>query len=177
MALLFRDRSSIGDSRRETTPPPSSSPSQPPSSSLPSPFSTDLTPTLSTLDIRSTAYEIFVAACRTSSGKTLSSAANSSPTSATIANVSSNSGGLQRSLTSTAASRVKKAFGLRSSASASLGLKKSSNGSPVSVGENSPKSKPLTVGELMRVQMRVSETVDSRIRRAFLRIAASQVRF
>ncbi|XP_057522970.1 protein unc-13 homolog [Amaranthus tricolor] len=179
MALLFRDRSSMGDSRREATPPPSSPlPSQPPSSSLSSPFVTDLTPSLSLLDLRSTAYEIFVAASRTSSGKTLSSASNSSPTSATSAaiatNGGSNSGGLQRSLTSTAASRVKK--GLKSLTSSSLGLKKSSNGSPGSqISHNSPNKKPLTVGELMRVQMRVSETADSRIRKAFLRIAASQL--
>ena len=170
----------MGDSRREATPPPSSPlPSQPPSSSLSSPFVTDLTPSLSLLDLRSTAYEIFVAASRTSSGKTLSSASNSSPTSATSAaiatNGGSNSGGLQRSLTSTAASRVKK--GLKSLTSSSLGLKKSSNGSPGSqISHNSPNKKPLTVGELMRVQMRVSETADSRIRKAFLRIAASQVR-
>lgn len=72
---------------------------------------------------------------------------------------------------------MKKALGLRSSASSSLGLRRSSNGgSPGSQhGESSPKTKPLTVGELMRVQMRVSEAVDSRIRRAFLRIAASQL--
>ncbi|XP_021715198.1 uncharacterized protein LOC110683161 [Chenopodium quinoa] len=182
MSLLFRDRSSLGDSKRETTPPPPQQPpSQPPSSSLSSPFAADLTSSLSLLDLRSTAYEIFVAACRTSSGKTLASSSSSSPTSAAPASNGGggsggggNSGGLQRSLTSTAASRMKKALGLRSSGSSSLGLRRSSNGgSPV--GESSPKSKPLTVGELMRVQMRVSETVDSRIRRAFLRIAASQL--
>ena len=68
---------------------------------------------------------------------------------------------------------------LRSSASSSLGLRRSSNGgSPGSqLGGSSPKTKLLTVGEIMRVQMRVYEIVDSRIRRAFLRIAASQVRF
>ena len=72
---------------------------------------------------------------------------------------------------------MKKAFGLRSSMS-SLGLKKSSPSSK-SGSEGSPNSKvakPVTVGELMRVQMRVSEAVDSRIRRAMLRIAAGQVR-
>ncbi|KMT18044.1 hypothetical protein BVRB_2g032370 [Beta vulgaris subsp. vulgaris] len=194
MSLLFRDRSSLGDSKRETTPPPPQQqpqpPSLPPSSSLSSPFSTDLTPSLSLLDLRASAYEIFVAACRTSSGKSLSSSSSSSPSPSPssaansaangAANGGGNSGGLQRSITSTAASRMKKALGgLRSSGSSSLGLRKSSNGSSsnggTSVAESSPKSKPLTVGELMRVQMRVSETVDSRIRRAFLRIAASQL--
>lgn len=85
----------------------------------------------------------------------------------------------QRSLTSTAASKMKKALGLRSSGSGSL--KRSSEGSPTtSVGSGGGggrgnKRAPVTVGELMRVQMRVSETVDSRIRRALLRIAAGQV--
>ncbi|XP_074276490.1 protein unc-13 homolog [Silene latifolia] len=176
MSYLFRDRSGISaSSRRETTPPPPSSPPrQPLSSSLFSPFSVDLTTTLSPSDLHLTAYEILVAACRTSSGKTLTS----SPSSAG----SGGHGGvnLQRSLTSTAASRMKKALGLRSSAS-SLVLKRSSNGggahelSSSSNGSPTPTSKVLTVGELMRVQMRVSETVDSRIRRAFLRIAASQL--
>jgi len=67
---------------------------------------------------------------------------------------------------------MKKALGLRSSSSSSA-LKRE-NGS--SSSPNGKPAKPLTVGELMRVQMRVSETVDSRTRRAFLRISASQVR-
>lgn len=75
----------------------------------------------------------------------------------------------QRSLTSTAASKMKKALGLRSSSS-----KRSEAGSPTTSSGGKGK-RPITVGELMRVQMRVSETVDSRIRRALLRIAAGQV--
>lgn len=66
---------------------------------------------------------------------------------------------------------MKKALGLRSSSS-SLALKRE-NGSGSS--PNGKPAKPLTLGELMRVQMRVSETVDSRTRRAFLRISASQL--
>lgn len=66
---------------------------------------------------------------------------------------------------------MKKALGLRSTTS-SLGLKRGGS-SPKADG--SPSSKYLTVGELLRVQMRVSEAVDSRIRRAFLRVAASQL--
>ena len=37
--------------------------------------------------------------------------------------------------------------------------------------------RPLTIGELMRNQMKVSEAVDSRVRRALLRISAGQVVF
>ena len=55
-----------------------------------------------------------------------------------------------------------------------LGIK-SSKKSPAK--DSSPsRRKQMTVGELMRVQMRVSEQTDSRIRRGLLRIAASQVR-
>jgi hypothetical protein len=59
-----------------------------------------------------------------------------------------------------------------------LGLKSPGSGSKRSPGSGQGKiRRGLTVGELMRAQMRVSETVDSRIRRALLRIAAGQVRF
>lgn len=61
---------------------------------------------------------------------------------------------------------MKKALGLKSPGS------KKSPGS--GSGQTKPK-RPLTVGELMRLQMRVSETVDSRVRRALLRVSASQV--
>ena len=66
---------------------------------------------------------------------------------------------------------MKKALGLRSSSSA---------GSPGSAGSGTGsggkvKKAVMTVGELMRVQMKVSEAADSRIRRALLRISAGQV--
>lgn len=177
MAHLFRELS-LGHSKRETTPPP-------PSKSATSRFSsmsTDLPPSplgqlavqLSDSDLRLTAYEIFVAACRSATGKPLSSAvsvavSNLNPDSP---NGSPASPAIQRSLTSTAASKMKKALGLRSSSSLSPG----SNNSPGSgSGSNGKSKRPTTVGELMRIQMRVSEAVDSRVRRAFLRIAASQV--
>ncbi|KRY02714.1 hypothetical protein T12_7690, partial [Trichinella patagoniensis] len=72
---------------------------------------------------------------------------------------------MQRSLTSTAASKMKKALGLKPS--------KKSPGR-----DSSPSravKRPATVGELIRVQMGVSEQADSRIRRGLLRIAASQL--
>lgn len=78
----------------------------------------------------------------------------------------------QRSITSTAASKMKKALGLRSSSGSGL----STGSGPGSPSPPPVKSKrPLTVGELMRAQMRVTENNDSRIRRALLRIAAGQV--
>lgn len=66
---------------------------------------------------------------------------------------------------------MKKALGLRSS---------SSVGSPGSAGSGTGsggkvKKTVMTVGELMRIQMRISEAADSRIRRALLRISAGQV--
>ncbi|KAM3282137.1 protein unc-13 [Capsicum chacoense] len=181
MASLFRDRT-LGYSRRDSAgagsvPTISSvtsatsscrySTSSSALSPLQSPFP-DLTPSLSTTDLRETAYEIFVAACRTSSGKALTYIpSDRSPSPSTNYNTSSPS--MQRSLTSTAASKMKKALGLRSSSSSGI---KRAEGSPGSGGK--PK-KPVTIGELMRVQMKVSENVDSRIRRALLRIAAGQV--
>ncbi|KAA8521833.1 hypothetical protein F0562_012495 [Nyssa sinensis] len=185
MASLFRDRS-LGLSKRGTMTGTTSSRFSALSvsttapatvtvtatASLPSPFG-DLPPTLSATDLRDTAYEIFVAACRTSSGKPLtyipsnSSGSDRSPSPSPSS--LSNSPSMQRSITSTAASKVKKALGLRSSSNSGL---KRNESSPSSVGKA---KRPVTVGELMRFQMRVSETTDSRIRRALLRIAAGQV--
>ncbi|KAF9681103.1 hypothetical protein SADUNF_Sadunf06G0190700 [Salix dunnii] len=125
-------------------------------------------------DLRSTAYEIFVAVCRTSSGKALTYTPNSSNSDSPThhSSHSPNSPALQRSLTSAAASKMKKALGLKSPGSGS----KKSPGSGSSSGSGQGKvRRALTVGELMRTQMRISETVDSRIRRALLRIAAGQV--
>jgi hypothetical protein len=138
------------------------------SSGLPSPFP-DLAVQLSAADLREAAYEVLVAASRTTGGKPLTyipQASSAAPASSS----SSSSASLQRSLTSAAASKMKKALGLRSSAS-SKGV-----GSPGSGGKAAaPPRRPATVGELMRVQMRVSEPADARIRRGLLRIAASQV--
>ncbi|KAK8970397.1 hypothetical protein KSP40_PGU008808 [Platanthera guangdongensis] len=141
---------------------------------LPSPFG-ELGCNLSDLELRETAYEIFLAACRSTAGKQLTyisssdRAAVATPSSAersmSPASSQSPSPSLQRSLTSTAASKMKKALGM-----------KSSKKSPAK--ESSPLKtvkKPVTVGELMRVQMRVSDQTDSRIRRGLLRISASQV--
>ncbi|XP_024968019.1 protein unc-13 homolog isoform X1 [Cynara cardunculus var. scolymus] len=115
---------------------------------------------LSDSDLRETAYEIFVGACRSSGGgRPLTYVSQSSGRSSDRA---SSLPSLQRSLTLTAASKVKKALGMKS--------KKKNNGS-----ESATENRPATVGELMRVQMRISEQVDSRVRRALLRIAAGQL--
>ncbi|KAF8388929.1 hypothetical protein HHK36_025611 [Tetracentron sinense] len=162
MAHLFRDRT-LGESKRDM----GSNSARFPTPDLPSPFG-ELGCDFSDSELRETAYEIFVGACRTTGGKPLTYIPQSekierSPSS--ISNSpSSSSSSLQRSLTSTAASKVKKALGMRSS-------KKS----PGKESSPSKSKKPVTVGELMRVQMRVSEQTDSRVRRGLLRIAAGQL--
>ncbi|XP_065848967.1 protein unc-13 homolog [Euphorbia lathyris] len=172
MASLFRDLS-LGHSRRESTPPPLHTPprmtSRLTTTDLDSPFG-QLASQLSHSDLRATAYEIFVAVSRTSAGKALTYISKSDSPNHHPSTHSPNSPALQRSLTSAAASKMKKALGLKSPSSAS---KKSPSSAP---GSGPAKSRrPLTVGELMRTQMRVSETVDSRIRRALVRVAAGQV--
>ncbi|XP_076925884.1 protein unc-13 homolog [Bidens hawaiensis] len=126
-----------------------------PTNDLPDPFA-ELGLDLSDSDLRETAYEIFVGACRSSGGsRPLTYVSHSSGRSSDRA---SSLPSLQRSLTLTTASRVKKALGMKS--------KTKSNGSD---------NRPATVGELMRVQMRIPEQIDSRVRRALLRIAAGQL--
>ncbi|KAJ8643235.1 hypothetical protein MRB53_004983 [Persea americana] len=152
MASLFKNRG-LGKSKGEV------GSSRSPVADLPSPFG-ELGCDLSDSEIRETAYEIFVGACRPSGGKPMTHASQSDKA---IAEKMERSVSVsqQRSLSSTAASKMKKALGLKS-------LKKSpgkESGSPGS-------KRPVTVGELMRVQMKISEQSDSRIRRALLRISA-----
>ncbi|CAM0951062.1 unnamed protein product [Alopecurus aequalis] len=140
-------------------------------SALPSPFP-DLGVQLSAAELRETAYEVLVAASRTTGGRPLTYIPQAAPASpaasvSSPSSANSSSSSLQRSLTSTAASKMKKALGLKSSAS-------SKGGSPGSAAKASPR-RPATVGELMRVQMCVSEPADARIRRGLLRIAAGQL--
>ena len=127
----------------------------------------ELATNLSDTELRETGYEILVGACRTTGGKPLTYIPQSERNSERAAAVPTltSSGSLQRSLTSTAASKVKKALGL-----------KSSRRRKVSGESDSERvKKAVTVGEMLRVQMGVSEQTDSRVRRALLRIAASQV--
>lgn len=173
MASLFRDRGDASSRRESLTSPLRDSTGGVAATSLPSPFGS-LALSLSDPDLRDTAYEIFVSACRTSAGSRpltytpqsdRSTSGSPSPSSATSASPSSSSPSLQRSLTSAAASKVKKALGLKS---------KSGKGGDAN---KTPTKKAATIGELMRIQMRIPEQADARIRRGLLRIAASQVSF
>ncbi|KAL4284140.1 hypothetical protein GQ457_16G002860 [Hibiscus cannabinus] len=138
------------------------------SDTLTCPFG-ELATNLSETELRETAYEILVGACRTTGGKPLTyisqSERNSERTAAQTPSLTSSASSLQRSLTSTAASKVKKALGLRSS----RGRKASGESDSERV------KKAVTIGELLRVQMGISEQTDSRVRRALLRVAASQL--
>ncbi|GAV87548.1 DUF810 domain-containing protein [Cephalotus follicularis] len=118
---------------------------------LPSPFGGPA-PSLTDSELRETAYEILVGACRSTGNRPLTYISQSER-----ASPISSAPSLQRSVSSAAASRVKKALGMKS-------------------GSTKKRAKiAVTVGELVRVQMRVSEQTDSRIRRALLRIAAGQL--
>ncbi|ESQ50368.1 hypothetical protein EUTSA_v10001900mg [Eutrema salsugineum] len=135
--------------------------------SLPSPFG-DPAPNLSDSELRETAYEILVAACRSTGSRPLTyipQSPKSDRSNGATTTALSPSPSLHRSLTSTAASKVKKA----------LGMKKRSGGAGESSAEPDRIKKSVTVGELVRVQMRISEQIDSRIRRALLRIASGQL--
>ncbi|KAH0453897.1 hypothetical protein IEQ34_018221 [Dendrobium chrysotoxum] len=174
MARLLRERGSPGHSRRESAGNSlrlSLSKSAMSSSSaelLPSPFG-ELSCKFSDAELRETAYEIFVAACRTTSGKPLTFISQSEKAAAVPATPPSAerspSPSMQRSLTSTAASKMKKA----------LGLKPSKKNPGKDSSPSRTVKRPATVGELIRVQMGVSEQTDSRIRRGLLRISASQL--
>ncbi|CAL5210191.1 unnamed protein product [Lathyrus oleraceus] len=120
---------------------------------IPSPFG-DPPPNLPSSDLRETAYEILLAACRSSGPKPLTFISQSDKGLRDPADPAPPAS-LRRSRTSIAASKVKKALGLKTSS-----LKN---------------KRPVTTGEVVRLQMRISEQSDSRIRRALLRIAAAQL--
>lgn len=126
---------------------------------LSSPFG-EFNSSLSPSDLRDTAYEIFVASCRATSSRPLTFVSQAQKfdrsTSTSSASPSRERSSI-RATTHSAGSAVKKALGLKSSKKDS-GLVRS-----------------MTVAELMRVQLKVSEAADSRIRRALLRIFAGQV--
>lgn len=119
---------------------------------------------LSPSELRETAYEILVGACRSSgSGKRLTYVSSSN----------SKERSQQQPLTQkSAASKVKKALGLKPKKKKKSG---GSGGGEDESGDPDRKRGGVTIGELMRVQMRVSEQTDSRVRRGFLRLAAGQV--
>ncbi|KAL5572593.1 hypothetical protein UlMin_022190 [Ulmus minor] len=165
MAQILRERV-FGSSRRHQNPVIAQT-TMPvyPVEDLPSPFG-ELGLRISESELRETAYEILVGACRSTGSKPLTYIPQSERTDRAPALAPSPS--LQRSLTSTAASRVKKALGLKPSASS----KRRNSGESVIQGRG---KQSVTVGEMIRVQMRVSEQIDTRIRRALLRVAAGQL--
>ncbi|XP_058114659.1 protein unc-13 homolog isoform X2 [Magnolia sinica] len=159
MAFLFRDRG-VSESKRQAANPKILI------SDLAYPFG-KLSCDLSDPELREIAYEIFLAACRSSLSMPLLQTPEQSdrdsagkPEKSILPPPQASSPSPQRSATSSAASKMKAALGFSSYSSKSLGK------------ENSPlrPKKPVTAGELMRVQMSVSEEADSRVRRAVLRI-------
>ncbi|OIV94288.1 hypothetical protein TanjilG_00037 [Lupinus angustifolius] len=111
-------------------------------------------PVLSEPELRETAYEILVAACRSSELKPLTFKSNSKGNGRIT-----RSPCLHRLVSCVGESKVKKELGMKS-------LK----------GEGGKKSiRTMTMGELMRVQMKVSEMNDTRIRRALLRVSKAKL--
>ncbi|GAB2219724.1 hypothetical protein Droror1_Dr00007361 [Drosera rotundifolia] len=113
---------------------------------------------ISESDLRETAYELLVGVCRSSGSKPLTYIPQSEK------REEKGSSALQRSLT---AGKVKAVLGLKS--------KSKKKGSDRENVEGSERKVRGSVGEAMRNQMRVSEQVDSRIRKVLLRIAAGQL--
>ncbi|CAL0322163.1 unnamed protein product [Lupinus luteus] len=135
---------------------------------LPSPFG-DPGSIFSDSELQETAYEILMCACQSSGPKLLTFVSQSergddehdhdhAPAAATAS--------LNRSLASVAKSKVKMALGLKP---------EPSNTNTSEEDENSSGRRAVTTGELMRVQLRISEQIDSRIRRALLRIVSGQL--
>lgn len=106
-------------------------------------------------DIRETAFEILVAVCGEKPVTFRSTSFKSEPKIQT-----------NKSLTSSAASKMKSAFGLQSSGGSTEVQRSSSFKS----------KKPMTISDVFRVQMRISESSESRTRRALTRAIAGQVR-
>ncbi|KAF8036305.1 hypothetical protein BT93_C2128 [Corymbia citriodora subsp. variegata] len=145
---------------------------------MPSPFG-DPAPALSDSELRETAYEVLVAACRSSGSRPLTyisqsersagAGAGAGAAAAAQGPLAAAAPSLQRSLTSTAASKVKKALGLKRRET----MSQRRGGDPAA--SQGRAKRPVTVGEMVRVQMKVSEQIDSRVRRALLRVAAGQL--
>ena len=122
---------------------------------------------LSDSELRETAYEILVGACRSYGGKPFTYISESERNSERVAETPTltSKALLWRSLTSRAASKVMKALGM-----------KSSRRRKVSGESDSGRLKKAgAIGEMLRVQMRVSKQTDSRVKRALLRVAAAEV--
>ncbi|KAE9607569.1 hypothetical protein Lalb_Chr09g0331441 [Lupinus albus] len=121
---------------------------------LPTLFSNPV-PVLSEPEFRETAYEILVAACRSSELKPLTFKSSNSKGNGRM----SRNPSFHRLVSYVEESKVKKELGLRR-------LKSE---------EGKKSRRTMTMGELMRVQMKVSEMNDTRIRRALLRVSKAKV--
>lgn len=122
---------------------------------------------LSQSELRETAYEILVSACRSSGGgRPLTYVSNSERSGGPLQRTSSTA-------SISAASKVKKALGLKSK---KKNDKKDLDGSGnLNRADSVTRRSGSSVSELMRVQMRVTEQTDSRFRRGLLRVAAGQL--
>lgn len=123
---------------------------------------------LSPSELRETAYEILVGACRSSgSGRRLTFVSSSN----------SRERSQQQSLTQkSAASKIKNGLGLKPKKMNVVGVCGAGGEEDESGDPYRKRGGGFTLGELMRVQMRISEQTDSRVRRGYLRVAAGQVR-
>ncbi|CAA0840418.1 Protein of unknown function (DUF810 [Striga hermonthica] len=126
---------------------------------------------LSPWELRETAYEILIGACRSSgSTKRLKYVSNSTNSRERSSQLSSSPS--MHSALSSCESKLKKALGLKPK-----NKKREEEEEPGSEGQGNSGRRRIGVigGELMRVQMRISEQTDSRVRRGLLRVAAGQL--
>ncbi|CAI9293279.1 unnamed protein product [Lactuca saligna] len=120
---------------------------------------------LSDSEVRETAYEIFVGACGSPGGGRLLSYVSHS---GRLFDWMPRGPSFQRSLTFSSGSKVKRSLGLNSPKK-----KKGSGSAPVSP-VNKTNLHP-TIGEMMRIQMKISDEIDCRVRPALLKIASELV--
>ncbi|CAH1448965.1 unnamed protein product [Lactuca virosa] len=125
----------------------------------------DLDLDLSDSELRETAYEIFAGACGIPGGGRLLSYVSHS---GRLFDWMPPGPSFQRSLTFSIGSKVKRSLGLNSPKK-----KKGSGSAPVSP-VNKTNRHP-TIGEMMRIQMKISDETDCRVRPALLKIAAELV--
>ncbi|XP_039066347.1 protein unc-13 homolog [Hibiscus syriacus] len=122
----------------------------------------ELATNLSDSELNEAAYEILVGACLSYGGKTSNDKVPDSEKNSEKAGVTTTT--QYTSLKSRAASKVKKALGIKSRRTKSSGNK--------TVPEQV--KKPNSIEETLRVQMRVSEQMDSRVRKALSKVVVDQ---
>ncbi|KAK9078950.1 hypothetical protein SSX86_000619 [Deinandra increscens subsp. villosa] len=142
-------------------------------------------------DIRTTAYEIFFTSCRSSpgfGGRNAIQFYSSTSSADTTSNSNGEQNGSSKSSSSkgvggtSATSRFKRAVGLRMlkrslshrKSNSSSSSSSSSGGIGFSSGRKSMR-RPLTCAEIMREQMKVSESSDNRLRKTLMRTLVGQM--